>query len=108
TTYQWPAAPPCDGTLQQCIDAAASGDIVEIVTNDPIPESPEIDGKSLTLRAGAGFSPVFASPNSVSAFGSDEDQVIVIEGLTLANGQITAVHGGSGLFDVTIRNNVIQ
>ncbi len=102
----WPSA-GCAGTLQACIDAAAAGDIVEIATDGPIDETPQIDDKSLTLRAAAGFTPVFISPNSIFAFGGAAPATIVVEGLTIANGRFLGVQGGVGAFDVTFRNNVI-
>ena len=37
TTY--PGAAPCDTTLQACINAASSGDIIQIATNAPIDET---------------------------------------------------------------------
>ena len=89
----WPSA-GCAGTLQACIDAAAAGDIVEIATDGPIDETPQIDDKSLTLRAAAGFTPVFISPNSIFAFGGAAPATIVVEGLTIANGRFLGVQGG--------------
>lgn len=102
----WPSA-GCAGTLQACIDAAAVGEVVEIATDGPIDETPQIDDKSLTLRAAPGFTPVFLSPNSVFAFGGAAAATIVVEGLTIANGRFLGVQGGAGAFDVTFRNNVI-
>jgi len=102
----WPSA-GCPGTLQACIDAAAPGEVVEIATNGPIAESPQINDKSLTLRPAAGFTPVFASPNSIFVFGGDVAATNVVEGMTITNGRLTAVQGGEGTFDVSFRNNVI-
>jgi hypothetical protein len=103
----WPSA-GCAGTLQACIDAAAPGEVVEIATDGPIDETPEIDDKSLTLRAAAGFTPAFQSPNSVFVFGGDLPAIVRVEGLTIENGTLVAVQGGEGTFDVTFANNVIQ
>jgi len=102
----WPSA-GCPGTLQACIDAAAPGEVIEIATDGPIAESPQIDDKSLTLRPAPGFAPVFASPNSIFVFGGDLAATNVVEGMTIANGRLVAVQGGEGTFDVTFRNNVI-
>src|SRR5512144_801900 len=44
-------------TLQQCMDAAAPGDIVQVRTNDPIDEDLTIN-QSLTLAAEPGYAPV--------------------------------------------------
>jgi hypothetical protein len=102
----WPGTAPCDTTLQACIDAAASGETIEVVTNGPIGESPTIE-KSLTLRAATGFNPFFVSPNSIFTFGGPADVTVVIEGMTIENGRIVAGQGGVGVFDVTIRKNVV-
>lgn len=102
----WPSG-GCAGTLQACIDAAAPGEVIEIATAGPIPESPQINDKSLTLRPAAGFTPLFASPNSIFVFGGDLAATNVVEGMTIANGRLVAVQGGEGTFDVTFRDNVI-
>lgn len=106
----WPGPSPCDTTLHACIVAASAGDVVEIATDDPIAESIEIFGKSLTLRASAGFTPVFESPtlDSIEAFGADTDVTIVVEGMTVRDGMMLAYQGGTGAFDVTFRDNVIE
>lgn len=111
TTRTWPGAAPCATTLQACIAGADAGDIVEVASNGPIQESLEIFGKSLTLRAAAGFSPVLQAGQSndvIDAFGADTQVAIVIEGLTIRDGTITAYQGGSGAFGVTIRGNVVE
>ncbi len=102
----WPSG-ACAGTLQACIDAAAAGEVIEIATNGPINESPQVNDKSLTLRPAAGFAPVFSSPNSIFVFGGDVAATNVVEGMTIANGRLVAVQGGEGAFDVTFRANVI-
>jgi hypothetical protein len=102
----WPSA-GCAGTLQACIDAAAVGEVVEIATNGPIAESPQVNDKSLTLRPAPGFTPVFASPESVLVLGGDVAATVLVEGLTITNGRLVAVQGGEGVFDVTFRNNRI-
>ncbi|HEY6942614.1 choice-of-anchor Q domain-containing protein [Dokdonella sp.] len=110
-TRTWPGVPPCATTLQACIDGADAGDIVEVADDGPIGESLEIFGKSLTLRAASGFSPVLqagAFTDVIDAFGADTPVTIVIEGLTVRDGTITAYQGGSGAFGVTIRGNVVE
>lgn len=102
----WPSA-GCAGTLQACIDAAAPGDVVEVATNGPINESPQINDKSLTLRAAAGFTPLFASPNYILVVGGDVAATNLVEGMTIENGRLMAVQGGEGTFDVTFRGNVV-
>jgi hypothetical protein len=111
TVWTWPGPSPCNTTLQACIAHASSGEIVEIASNGPIAESVEISGKSLNLRPASGFSPVFAggpSTDAIDAFGGDTLVGIVIEGMIVRAGTITAYQGGSGPFYVTIRGNVIQ
>jgi hypothetical protein len=102
----WPSG-ACPGTLQACIDAAAAGEAIEIATNGPINESPQVNDKSLTLRPAAGFAPVFSSPNSIFVIGGDVAATNVVEGMTIANGRLVAIQGGEGAFDVTFRANVI-
>lgn len=107
----WPGPSPCNTTLQACIVGADGGDTVEVASNGPIVESLEIFGKSLTLRAAAGFSPVLqagAFSDSIDAFGADTLVAIVVEGLTVRGGAITAYQRGSGPFGVTIRGNLIE
>ncbi|TCO41413.1 hypothetical protein EV148_103333 [Dokdonella fugitiva] len=111
TTLTWPGAPPCATTLQACIAGAGAGDVVEIASDGPIEASLEIQGKSLTLRAAEGFTPVLQAGSStdvIDAFGGNSQVTIVIEGLTVRGGSITAYQAGSGAFDVTIRGNVVE
>ncbi|MEO6688982.1 MAG: choice-of-anchor Q domain-containing protein [Dokdonella sp.] len=111
TVWTWPGASPCNTTLQACIANASSGEIVEVASNGPIAESIEISGKSLNLRPASGFSPLFAgSPfiNAINAFGGDTLVGIVIEGMNVRDGTITAYQHGSGPFYVTIRDNLIE
>lgn len=107
----WPGAAPCHATLQACISAAAAGDIVEVATDGPINEAIEIFGKSLTLRAASGFQPVIVPApftDAIDVFGGDATVTIVVEGMTLRDGSLTAYQGGSGAFDVSIRGNRIE
>lgn len=107
----WPGPAPCHATLQACINAAAAGDIVEVATDGPINEAIEIFGKSLTLRAAGGFDPVFVpapSTDAIDVFGGDATVTIVVEGMTLRDGSLTAYQAGSGAFDVLLRGNRIE
>lgn len=62
TTRSWPGAPPCQTTLQTCLDGSDAGDIVEILENDPIAENLTLT-RSVILRAPAPhrarFAPTF-------------------------------------------------
>ncbi|MEO7325199.1 MAG: choice-of-anchor Q domain-containing protein [Dokdonella sp.] len=112
TVWTWPGPSPCNTTLQACIDHASSSEIVEIASNGPITEPINIFGKSLNLRPASGFSPVFqagpSSSNAIDVFGADTLVGIVIEGMTVRDGTITAYARGSGSFYVTIRDNVVE
>ncbi|MGN6520176.1 MAG: choice-of-anchor Q domain-containing protein [Dokdonella sp.] len=110
-TLTWPGSPPCATTLQACIAGAAAGDVVEIASDGPIEAALEIQGKSLTLRAADGFTPVLQAGTStdvIDAFGANTEVTIVIEGLTVRGGSITAYQAGSGPFDITIRGNIVE
>lgn len=101
--------PPCNTTLQACIDLAAPGDVVVIDTNGPIAESVSFS-KALTLEAYTGFAPVFEAGQSVEA-GTDTsaaDQTIVIQGLTLESGHIGFLQQGTGTATIQILDNTIQ
>jgi hypothetical protein len=103
-TYPGPA--PCHTTLQSCIDSAAAGDVVEIATNSPIDESPELK-TSLVLTA-AGFTPVLKGPNSILATSSGTtDNDFTIQGITIENGIILVAHGSTGALNVSIIGNII-
>jgi hypothetical protein len=58
--HDYPGPAPCATTLQACIDGAASGDTIRIVTDTPIHEGIMVE-KSLELTAGAGFHPVIGA-----------------------------------------------
>ena len=107
-TLTFPGLAPCDTTLQACIDNVSVGDIVEVATNGPIDESPQIE-RSLTLRAAAGYKPRFPAINTISAFVSGSaDEEITIEGFVFETGHISAGHGGSGVLKLRILNNLIE
>jgi len=111
TTWTWPGPSPCNTTLQACINHASSGEVVEIASNGPIAETIEISGKSLNLRPASGFSPVFAGASSndaIDIFGGAALVGIVIQGMTIRDGSITAYQGGSAPFYATIQGNVIE
>jgi len=109
TLWVWPDVnPPCDGTLQACIEQAAPGDGVQIRTNGPISESVSIT-KSLTLRAAQGFAPAFAAGESVAATLSGTDasasQSIDVEGLSFDAGQVSVTQAARGPLSVRIAGN---
>lgn len=93
-TLTYPGSPPCDTTLQACIDGAAPGDTVEIATNSPVDENIAI-AKSLTLTAADGFNPVIgggATARRVDVRDAGEGGgpvTIVLHRLILSNAQVT-------------------
>ncbi len=107
-TLAYPGAAPCNTTLQACIDAAASGDVVEIATNTPIAESPFIDSKSLTLRAATGFTPTLTEYNTIIAVTSGSTAyTYTIQGITLTRGYIGVGQGSTGPMTANVWNNVV-
>lgn len=105
TLRTWPGPAPCDGTLNACITAAASDDIIEIATNGPIDENVAVD-KPLTLQAGAGYRPALAAGKGVSAYygpGAGIAWSMTFDGLKFIEGGI-GVRAFSGDANVTLRN----
>ena len=103
---QWPGAPPCDGTLQACVTAAAVGETIEVSASTPIAESITIE-KSLTL-VGNGFPspPHIAAGNYVMALSpATGDHQIRIENFIVDDGWIGIAHGGTGTLDVEVVGN---
>ena len=103
----WPdTTPPCNGTLQACVDAAGPDDGIEIETNGPIDETITIDS-SIDLRAGLGFEPVFAAGRSILASVPETgNHGIILQGLTFVRGSIRVRHGNAtGSLLVQIRDN---
>ena len=104
TGVTYPGAAPCNGTLQACIDATAAGSTIDIATNGPINESPNI-AKSLTLDAASGFTPAFGPFSLFLLGGGTTAATIVVDGLTI-NGSVRALPG-TGDLTVRITNNTI-
>jgi len=105
--FTWPSeTPPCDGTLEACIDAAAPGDVIEIASEGPHDVGVVVIEKGLTLRAAPGVEPVVAPLGSLffSPVG-DGDHHVRVEGLRFANGRVRVAHGAEGALDVAIIRN---
>jgi hypothetical protein len=101
----WPdSTPPCNGTLQACINAASPDDTIEIVTNGPIDEAILLF-KSVEVQAAPGFQPVFAAGRDIVALPSSGDHLFLIGGLTLAGGVIAIDNGVAGALRVVVRDN---
>lgn len=102
-TFDYPGGAPCNTTLQACVDGVPAGSVVQIVTNTPIAESLTVT-QSLTLTAGAGFTPVL---NGFEFFeGQDTPTSYTISHLTV-NGTISTRQIGAGAFDAHILDNTI-
>jgi hypothetical protein len=102
----WPGAPPCDGTLQACVTAAAVGETIEVSASTPIAESITIE-KSLTLvGTGSPLPPHLAAGNSILALSpATGDHYIRIENFIVDDGWIGVAHGGTGTLDVEVVGN---
>jgi hypothetical protein len=98
-TLNWPTLSgggPCSGTLQACIDAAAPGDTIVIVADDPvnpdrytaINQSVTIR-KSLTLTASPGIDAVFAPGYGIVVdIDSGGPHQVTVSGLVFRQGRI--------------------
>lgn len=96
----WPGAPPCDTTLQACINSASSGNTVEIASNASIDESISF-GIPLTLRAASGYSPQLAADRTIYVT-ANVDGTFAVEGITLQRGFVYIAHNG-GIANVRVR-----
>ncbi|MEO7916518.1 MAG: hypothetical protein ABIR16_02650 [Dokdonella sp.] len=109
-TRTWPGIAPCNTTLQACIDGAINGDRIEIATETPINESPNFFQRSLELVAANGFRPRLADNHNifVSSAPISGDQTVLIDGIRVRNGYVTANYLGVGIGNYTIRNMVLE
>jgi hypothetical protein len=100
----WPSAvAPCNGTLQACIDAAASPSIVYIAADNVVntgPAGQDVQlSRSVSLAAASGFHPVF--PVGVGIVSAPSTSVEVgISGITLRDDGITLLPSAGGSFYV--------
>jgi hypothetical protein len=105
--HVWPSAlPPCDGTLQACIDAAGPADAIRIASNGPIDEDLVEEG-SLSLSAATGFTPVVTGVLTVFA-DTAGDHTIRIQGLTFSGGRIDVGNRGPGTLQLEVLDNTIE
>lgn len=105
---EWPGAAPCNGTLQACVDSAASGDTIVVVSEATISGGVEIDSKNLTLRAAPGLRPVLATGTGISASSTDVENLVAVEGFALRDGRINLNYSGVGNAHFTVRNNTFD
>ncbi len=90
----WPGSGICSTTLQACINAAATGDTVQITTEGVINESLIISNKSLTLTK-RGAAALFADGRSIDLTATGANINISLSNLRL-RGQVF-VRVGSGV-----------
>jgi len=107
SVLRYPGPPPCDASLQACIDGAAAGDRIEIGTQDAIDEDLSLT-KPITLAPVRGYTPVFgngpttraltvAAPSPTVTGIVPPTLDVTLDGLTLNNVYVTiSLFGGSG------------
>lgn len=106
----WPGTTaPCNTTLDACVEGTPYGGTIEIQTNGPIDED-VITNNAVSLVAGNGYKPVFASGRIVSIDDfAGSGSTLTISGLTFLAGHIS--YSASGFDGATktlnIRNNHI-
>ncbi len=103
-TRTWPGASPCNATLQACIDASASGDIVLVASDAAINEDITLS-QSLSLIAAPGRIARFAPGRDVTGTFNASPLTLHIEGLHLSGGAITLQHNAPSPIDVRILRN---
>jgi len=102
--HVWPSVPPCNTTLQACIDAAGSGDEIRIAWTGPIAETVDFS-KSLYLRPQAGYQPVFSNGGITARTGSSGSQTIRVEGLTFEQSVVSLTQFSTGSATFRVVNN---
>jgi hypothetical protein len=92
-------------SLFTAIDAAVSGDTIQVMDNAVYLESLIISGKSITLRAAPGKNPVLVPGGYAPAIYIENAKSVRIEGINISGGpQGIVLYGGSA----TIVNSVIS
>jgi len=94
------------GTLQACIDARRSGEVVEIATNGRSTVAAD-RRQELTLRPAAASRPVFASPTASSSSAATPRPPTWSSGMDHHQRPPHRGAGGRGTFDRHLRDNVI-
>lgn len=112
-TLTYPGAAPCNTTLQACITGAASGDTIEIATNDRIDETLTVD-KTLTLTSFAGFTGLIGSDNellpneiTVENPGSGITIDVLFSNLNFDNGEIYVSFSGDNDHRFTLQDSIL-
>jgi hypothetical protein len=101
----WPdTMPPCNGTLQACIEASLADDAIDVATNGPIDESLFLH-RSLELAAAPGFRPVLAAGRGISAISDGGDRFYLVKGFRLLDGTISISSPFSGWLNAWVLDN---
>lgn len=94
--YLWPgAAPPCNGTLQQCIDGVIDNAVISINSNTPSIASDPLITRGLVLRAAPGLKPVFPAGIGIDV-NLTAAHAVELDGLVLRNGGMVNVVASLG------------
>jgi hypothetical protein len=106
TTRIWPGSAPCNTTLQACIDGSANGDTINILSNTPINENLNLYERSLSVRAGNGFSPQLAAGHRITVTTSSllGNQTVNLSGIRLLGGDISVRYNGTGTGTYDLRS----
>jgi len=91
-SFNWPSA-ACASTLQACINAAAPGDEIEIITEAPIIETVSITNKSLRLYA-RGSAARFGPGRGINLTANSGNVAITLENLWFY-GKVNALMGST-------------
>ncbi|HUO72295.1 MAG TPA: choice-of-anchor Q domain-containing protein [Solirubrobacteraceae bacterium] len=103
----WPGDPPCETTLQACVDGAGPRDGIRIATNGPIWETITFS-KPLALTAQPGFEPIFLGDGIFASTSDSGDQSIRIQGLVIGGGRIQVRQQSSGAATIDVENNAVD
>lgn len=99
TTRPFPGGPPCNKTLQSCINGSFAGDTIDLASG--IYTLPEIVvSKSLTLN-GTGVASVTLQPDGahrVLSTGQNLSGGVTLSNLTVTGGSCTGTQTGGGIF----------
>lgn len=92
TTWRWPDAASCNGTLQACVEAAANGDTVLVATSSTIDVTGQLTlSKPLRLLAAPGYMPTLSGASIYLGYdpGSTASWSAKIDGFRIVDGAIT-------------------
>lgn len=115
--YTWPGSGACTATLQACIDAAASDDIIDLAPTGPIDESLNVT-RSLVLRPLAGAlrangepltPPLFAAGRYIAANANTGSAFrFELDGVVLQRGRIFLANNNSAATEFDVRGVTLE